>query len=94
MGGTAIDWAAVIDNGISDKPGLHGPSGYRVVHAENLINGGSRLTHMAMVRRGGIVGGTGGQSQGTYTGVAPYVNLINFWSSTNRLAPQHGNCGD
>ena len=70
---------AVIDSGISDKPDLHGPSGYRVVHAENLINGGSAVdtyghgTHVA-----GIVGGTGGQSQGTYTGVAPNVNLINF----------------
>src|SRR5579872_7468818 len=76
--GTRIG-VAVIDSGISDKPDLHGPSGYRVVHAENLINGGSAVdtyghgTHVA-----GIVGATGGQSQGTYPGVAPNVNLINF----------------
>ena len=34
---------AVIDSGIQDRPDLHGSSGYRVVYAENFLQGGSAV---------------------------------------------------
>jgi serine protease AprX len=86
---------AIIDSGISNRPDLHGSTfgltsaamstsfgnsgGFRVVYAQNMINGGStdddygHGTHVA-----GIVAGNGDESWGVYAGVAPQADLINL----------------
>ena len=79
---------AVIDSGITYRPDFRDASAYggpmRVVHSENLINGGStddsfgHGTHVA-----GILGGNGSQSFGLYAGVAPEANIINLVALDN-----------
>src|SRR5437868_6932913 len=72
---------AIIDSGISDHPDLHDPSTSlsRVVYSQSFVpgtdasDGYGHGTHVA-----GIIAGNGSQSNGTFFGVAPKVNLVNL----------------
>jgi serine protease AprX len=84
--GTGVG-VAVIDSGISDHGDLHGATGgSRVVYSQSFLPNDTRTqdyfghgTHVA-----GLIGGSGKNSgngngyAGTYAGVAPNVNIINF----------------
>ncbi|HUA17822.1 MAG TPA: S8 family peptidase [Bryobacteraceae bacterium] len=85
---------AVIDSGITNRPdfresayssaAIAASNQFRIVHSENLINGGStddsygHGTHVA-----GILGGNGAMSFGVYSGVAPAANIINLVALDN-----------
>ena len=80
---------AVIDTGVTSRQDFreyaYGSTGpMRIVHSENILNGGStddsygHGTHVA-----GIIGGNGSQSFGLYAGVAPSANIVNLVALDN-----------
>jgi serine protease AprX len=78
---------AVIDSGISQSVDMQG---VRLVYQESFLSDGvvadlyGHGTHVA-----GIIGGTGQESGGLYTGVAPGVSIVNL-----RVLDQNGNGTD
>jgi serine protease AprX len=97
LNGTGVG-VAVIDSGIAAHPDLNNAlGGSRVVYNQSFVTGDSTTsdkyghgTHVA-----GLIGGTGASSgllhgySGTYSGMAPNVNLINL-----RVLDQNGSGSD
>jgi serine protease AprX len=97
LDGTGIG-VAVIDSGISDHADLHGATGpSRVVYSQSFVAGDTTTsdkyghgTHVAgLIGANGKSSGSGNGYAGTYTGVAPNVNLINL-----RVLDQNGSGTD